>query len=177
MKCPACGSPLVETLLGEARFAACERCGAALVPNNQLVPLMEAVAGGLIKSFDEEAHIEPAPPREPAPRCPGCSVPMRQFGYMGSPLAPLYRCDEHSVVFGDEAGLGTAALLYARTHKRLLERKSKDDALRESWARSSRARAAGRAAGRAQLMGFMFGGIGGAVAASVIHDAATKKGH
>jgi len=177
MNCPSCGEPLVETMLGEARFVACEACGGALIPNNQLVPLMEALAGMNIDDMDMDAPIEAAPRMAFAPACPGCGQSMERFGFLGSPLATLYRCSQHGVVFGEEVALGTAALMYGRTNRRILERKSKDDALRESWARTTRARAAGRSAARAQMMGLMFGGVGGAVAAGVVHNVTTKKGH
>jgi len=177
VNCPACQADLVDTMLGEARIAACEACGAALIANNQLVPLMQALAGAAMYEIDDDLPIEAAPKPDFAPLCPGCGRAMEAFGYLGSPLATLYRCSEHTVVFGDEVNLGTAALMYGRSNRRILERKSKDDAMRESWARSTRARAAGSAAASATMTGMLFGGIPGALVAGAVQNAVTKKGH
>lgn len=175
MHCPGCGAVLVDTEMGEARFAACEACGGALVPNNRLIALMKALAGLAIQDLDLESPVPPAPKRAVPPRCPGCGKPMHAFGYLGSHLAPLYRCPEHLVVYGDEQALGTAVLLYARSNHHILERQSKNAELRESWARSTRARAAGHAAAQTAMMGYMFGGVPGAVVGALAHDKLTRK--
>jgi hypothetical protein len=135
---------------------------------------LEAIAGPMLKELDVDAEVERVEPPATPTKCPSCRATMERFGYMGSPLVHLDRCGSEWLIWADGDALGTAALLYARTHRRVMQRKEKDDALRESWAQSSRARAAGRVAVRSFTVGLMLGGVVGGVAVVAAQEALKK---
>lgn len=170
MHCPSCRSQLVERKVGEAQVKACPDCGGTLVATNQLIRLLEAIAGPMLKVMDVDADIEKVEPIGVATPCPACGKRMERFWYMGSPLVTLDRCGDEWLVWAQADGLGGAAALYARTNRRMLERKSKDDALREGMARSTRARNAGRAAMGRLAAGLVVGGVVGGVAVGIAEE-------
>lgn len=188
MHCPLCHHALEPMDFGKAHVYACggsDGCGAALVLANQLVPLMHFLAGNAMHNIDLDEEIVKVEPMVTACRCAHCHGPMEPFRYMGSPLVNLYRCsgqhmesqinpytrqpqmvDRGPMIFGSAEELGVAAMLYARTQRRLGERKAKDDKLREGWARGTRARNAGRASAHVVGTGLLMGGLPGAAIAA-----------
>ena len=175
MNCPNCRSPLFTSAVGRAQVQACRDCGGALAPTHQLVPLLEGIAGSMLRELDVDAEVEKVPPPATSTRCPSCSAVMERFGYMGSPLVHLDRCGSEMLIWADGEAIGTAALLYARTHRRVMLRKEKDDALREQWAQSSRARGAGRLAVQQFTAGLILGGAIGGIAVVAAQEALKKR--
>ncbi|MFK7931436.1 MAG: hypothetical protein AB8H79_24870 [Myxococcota bacterium] len=198
MQCSLCQQTLQTMECGKATVFACggeTGCGAAVVLARELVPLMEYLAGTSMADIDLDEDIQPVELDARPMSCPHCRRAMESFGYLGSPLVHLHRCsaahpvternaytgqpqtvDRGPVIFGSAEELGVAAMLFARSQRRIGERGRKDKAMRDSWASSTRARNGGRAAAHIIGATAVVGGLpAAAVAAAALNARKTNK--
>lgn len=173
MDCPKCRRPLESRVVGKVEVHVCSQCTGTFLPMNRLVPLLETMAGPMLKAIDLNEPIEPVPDDGTRVSCPKCRRTMEAFGYMGTNTVTLDRCSHDFVLWADAEELGTCSLLFARTNKRLQVAQAKHDQLREGMARSTRAASAGRAAAGRVAFATLMGGVG--VGAAVLAAETLRK--
>ena len=164
MDCPKCRRPLEPRTVGKVDIHVCPDCTGTFLPMNRLVPLLEAMAGPMLKAIDMNEPIETVPDDGQRVACPKCKRRMEAFGYMGTNTVTLDRCSNDFVLWADAEELGTCSLLFARTNKRLMVAQAKHDELREGMARTTRAASAGRAAAARVAAATIMGGVGAGAA-------------
>jgi Zn-finger nucleic acid-binding protein len=173
MNCPKCRRPLESRTVGKVEVNVCPDCTGTFLPMNRLVPLLETMAGPMLRAIDLNEPIEPVPDDGNRVACPKCQRAMEAFGYMGTNTVTLDRCSHDFVLWADAEELGTCSLLFARTNRRLSESQKKHDELRMSMARTTRSSAAGRAAAGRVAFATLMGGVG--VGAAVLAAESLRK--
>lgn len=137
MRCPSCGADLAAKKVdGKVDVHACA-CGGTLVAVNRLVPLLEVLGGAMRHAIGPDEPIEAVPATTARRPCPRCRRPMEPFGYMGTTLVTLDRCNDDALLWIDADEVGALALLYLRTTKRTAERDKQHQQLRESMERTT----------------------------------------
>jgi Zn-finger nucleic acid-binding protein len=121
--CPRCGQTLDRGTYGGVEVDLCPGCSGMLVARNRMIPLMEQLTAELVQTIDPDRQIEAIPPAASGIPCPGCKAPMEQHGYMGSDRVFVDSCDACNAAWLDPAGLGAMTLLWARTERRLVDRR------------------------------------------------------
>lgn len=122
--CPRCGQGLQRGTYGGVEVDLCPGCSGMLVARNRMIPLMEQLTADLVETVDPDCKIGAIPPGARGIPCPGCQAPMEQNGYMGSELVHVDACDACNAAWLDPAGLGAMTLLWARTERRLVDRRA-----------------------------------------------------
>jgi Zn-finger nucleic acid-binding protein len=105
--------------IGGAELDACATCGGMLVTQSALMPLLEAVSGDLMASFDADAKLEALPARPETIACPSCRAAMEKADYCGAKLVGFDRCTRCALLWLANEELGGMSLMWARMEKRL----------------------------------------------------------
>ena len=126
LDCPRCASELRRADVSGERLDVCKSCGGAFLAQRLLIPVLTALSRELARDLDIDTPLDPIEDRGAGIRCPRCSGPMENFGYMGADLVHLDRCDRCACIWADSGELGAATLLFARTNLR------RDEALRRA---------------------------------------------
>jgi Zn-finger nucleic acid-binding protein len=159
MHCPSCSEPLDPRRVADAvDVHVCASCNGTLVPIPKLVPLLEALSGPLRHAISPDEPIEAIPDTHGRRPCPRCRRPMEAFGYLGTNLVTADRCSDDALIWTDAEELGTMAMLYLRTTKRVAERERFHGEMRESMVRTTRLTMSNRARANAIATGMLIGG-------------------
>ena len=118
MDCPRCASELRRAEVSSERVDVCGGCGGALLSQRLLVPVLTALGRELARDIDIDTPLDRIEDLGAGVRCPRCGRAMENFGYMGTDIVHLDRCDRCACVWADPGELGGAALLFARTNLR-----------------------------------------------------------
>lgn len=158
MRCPSCAADLTaKKVEGTVDVHACA-CGGTLVAVNRLVPLLDVLGGAMRHAIGPDEPIEPVPAAAGRRACPRCRRPMEPFGYMGTTLVTLDRCNDDALLWIDADEIGALALLYLRTNKRTAARDKQHQQLREGLERSTRLTLSARIRANRIATGLILGG-------------------
>jgi Zn-finger nucleic acid-binding protein len=113
--CPRYGEGLRDGAYKKVPGAYCTGCGGLLVGQRDLRRFLEQLARDLLESIDADTPVRPVPDAGGGLRCPRCREVMEHYGYMGTRLVLIDRCDACAAVWLDADELGRLALLFART--------------------------------------------------------------
>jgi Zn-finger nucleic acid-binding protein len=116
--CPRCHGELKRATLADMAVQLCPDCAGVLVSQGILIPVLSAVGRALATEIDVDTTLEAVEDPGAGLSCPRCRRPMINFGYMGTNLVFLDRCERCEHVWADGQELGAAALLAARTDLR-----------------------------------------------------------
>jgi len=130
--CPRCRRPLVPGALGGVELAICSGCEGVLVEQRRVIGLMEAMATELMDGIDLDHPLEAMADDGGRCECPRCGEALVSFGYLGTALVFPSRCRRCEVLWVDPGELGAMALLYARTERRVGDRREREVRARDA---------------------------------------------
>ena len=115
MNCPRCTTPLAPHTLEGIASHRCEACDGLLLPQRELVRLLDELIAQLGDALD--AGVAPQIHEDPhgTAQCPQCSRAMTRFGYMESKVLTLDRCATCWLLWFDTGELLTAVQMRFRT--------------------------------------------------------------
>ncbi len=129
--CPRCHVELDGSTFDGLPLEMCGTCMGALIRQRDLVRLLDALSSAVAEEISHDQEITPVTDHAGHANCPGCGDHMSTFGYMGSKLVTVDRCNRCALIWTDSEELSVMATLFARTNHRRTLRQAEQDGWQE----------------------------------------------
>jgi Zn-finger nucleic acid-binding protein len=123
--CPTCGERCRAALVGGIPVGMCTKCHGFLLSQPDLVHLLEALSGHLMKTFDPDTHLRSVMHNRLPSTCPSCNRLMEQADYCSAGIAGFERCETCGLLRVEADQLGAMTLMWTRMDAR----QNREDAL------------------------------------------------